>query len=277
MSDQQQDLINHPQHYAKEGITVTYEPIDFCSLFGFVLGNAFKYLFRRKRKGTELQDLQKAAFYLNRAMTDKKHTKKILRTLAKQDLPIIKDFSLQKDFLKNFTVDFDGIRRVLRFTYSELAEIARQGVRMGNAIDTLDREELIKAYLIYKIPRYMAEQLADEEIQHRELFARGHKEIVSDIDQEAVEVNKAIREKKALNQAQIDYKKRAYANAPKKGRQFNHAKSVVDPHGTSFKTTSAMCQAWGVLLPTYCNRLAKGWTMLEALQGKDPVKADKAA
>ncbi len=268
-------MVNHPSHYEAEGITVKYEPIDFCCHFGFVLGNAFKYLFRRKHKGSELQDLQKAQFYLTRAMADKKQTKKILRTAQKENQGIIDKFIQEKDFLKAFTLDFSGLRVVLGFIRTEIARIATREVRMANNGNKLDREELIKAYLVYRIPRYVAEDLADEELAHRALFARGHKEILSDIDKEAVEVNKAIREKKKLNAAQIAYKKRSYAKAHKTGRQYNHAKSVTDPHGTSYKTTSEMCKAWGVLLPTYCNRMAKGWTMLEALKGrtkKEPKK-----
>ena len=132
----------------------------------------------------------------------------------------------------------------------------------------LDREELVKQYLIYGIPKWMAEECADEEIAHRRLFSANSKKIVKKIDKDAVAYNRRIRERNQLNKAQIAFKKRYFASLPKSGRQYNHAKPVIDPHGTAYKTTSEMCLAWGVLLTTYCKRKAKGWTMVEALSGK---------
>ena len=59
------DNINHPSHYA-EGRK--YEPIDVIEdwKLGFCLGNTVKYISRAGRKGDALEDLKKAAFYLNR-------------------------------------------------------------------------------------------------------------------------------------------------------------------------------------------------------------------
>lgn len=55
------DAVN-PSHY--HGTTVD----DFIEEFklGFRLGNAIKYIARHQEKGTPLQDLEKAAWYLNR-------------------------------------------------------------------------------------------------------------------------------------------------------------------------------------------------------------------
>jgi hypothetical protein len=60
------DLINHPPHYTKfpvEVIEIT-EQLDFCR------GNAVKYLCRAglKDMATELEDLRKAQWYVNRAI-----------------------------------------------------------------------------------------------------------------------------------------------------------------------------------------------------------------
>lgn len=57
------DAVNHPQHYAFGAIEVI-DAIDAWGL-GFSLGNAVKYIARAKHKGTELQDLQKARWYLD--------------------------------------------------------------------------------------------------------------------------------------------------------------------------------------------------------------------
>lgn len=57
------DPINHPSHYnfgKIEVITV----IDDWQL-DFSLGNAVKYIARARHKGSELEDLKKAAWYLN--------------------------------------------------------------------------------------------------------------------------------------------------------------------------------------------------------------------
>jgi hypothetical protein len=60
------DAVNHPEHYNQEGI----ECIDVVEAFGFNLGNAIKYVWRRNKKGNPLQDLEKATWYLNRAERD---------------------------------------------------------------------------------------------------------------------------------------------------------------------------------------------------------------
>lgn len=64
------DLINKPEHYNQVGfecidvMEAIFENDDF--FYGFLLGNAFKYIWRHKSKnGTE--DLEKAEWYLNRA------------------------------------------------------------------------------------------------------------------------------------------------------------------------------------------------------------------
>jgi hypothetical protein len=59
------DKINHPGHYAAGR---KYEPIDVIEDWelGFNLGNAVKYLSRAGRKENALEDLKKAAWYIDR-------------------------------------------------------------------------------------------------------------------------------------------------------------------------------------------------------------------
>lgn len=59
-----EDVVNHPSHYTQGKIEV----IDFIEdqKLGFHEANAVKYIARAKHKGNELQDLKKAAWYLNR-------------------------------------------------------------------------------------------------------------------------------------------------------------------------------------------------------------------
>ena len=58
------DVVNHPSHYTQmpRGI----EAIDVTENFNFNLGNALKYIIRADHKGKPLEDLQKAAWYVNR-------------------------------------------------------------------------------------------------------------------------------------------------------------------------------------------------------------------
>ena len=61
------ETVNHPAHY---GGDVTHETIKCLDAWGLesdaLLWNAVKYISRAGRKGSRLEDLQKAAFYLNR-------------------------------------------------------------------------------------------------------------------------------------------------------------------------------------------------------------------
>lgn len=60
------DIINHPSHYTDGKIEV----IDFIEekQLNFHRGNAIKYIARagKKKKETEIEDLEKAVWYINR-------------------------------------------------------------------------------------------------------------------------------------------------------------------------------------------------------------------
>lgn len=58
------EWVNHPKHYNIGNIEVI-DAIEDWDL-SFNLGNAVKYIARAKHKGNQLQDLEKAAWYLNR-------------------------------------------------------------------------------------------------------------------------------------------------------------------------------------------------------------------
>lgn len=60
-----QEKVNHPAHY---GGDTTYEAIKVIEAWGlgFCLGNAVKYICRSGKKGDALEDLKKAAWYLQR-------------------------------------------------------------------------------------------------------------------------------------------------------------------------------------------------------------------
>ncbi|MEZ6852078.1 DUF3310 domain-containing protein [Halodesulfovibrio aestuarii] len=59
-----QDLVNYPPHYTQHPSGV--EQIELSEHMTFNVGNAFKYLHRAALKGNEQQDLEKAAWYIER-------------------------------------------------------------------------------------------------------------------------------------------------------------------------------------------------------------------
>ena len=71
------DNVNHPSHY--ESVVKGVECIDVTENFNFNRGNAIKYIWRagHKDKSKEIEDLRKAAWYIQR---------EILR-LKKEKLP----------------------------------------------------------------------------------------------------------------------------------------------------------------------------------------------
>ena len=57
------DMVNHPPHYrSPSGI----ECIDVVEVLSFNVGNAIKYLWRHGDKGSPIQDLEKARWYVDR-------------------------------------------------------------------------------------------------------------------------------------------------------------------------------------------------------------------
>lgn len=60
------EAVNHPVHYG--GKHNTYEAVKVIEAWGlnFNLGNTAKYISRAGKKGDKLEDLKKAAWYLNR-------------------------------------------------------------------------------------------------------------------------------------------------------------------------------------------------------------------
>lgn len=62
------DAIEHPSHYNIGNIEVIDAIEDWNFGFGFNRGNAIKYIVRagRKNKDTEIKDLKKALWYINR-------------------------------------------------------------------------------------------------------------------------------------------------------------------------------------------------------------------
>lgn len=58
------DNVNHPKHYTSHPSGI--ECIEVTQYFNFCLGNAIKYIWRADSKNNDLEDLRKAAWYVNR-------------------------------------------------------------------------------------------------------------------------------------------------------------------------------------------------------------------
>jgi hypothetical protein len=63
------ETVNHPAHYNVGGIEVI-DAIESWGL-GFHEGNVVKYVARARYKANEVEDLKKAAWYLNRIIEQK--------------------------------------------------------------------------------------------------------------------------------------------------------------------------------------------------------------
>lgn len=65
------DMVNRPPHYTKGRIEV----IDFIldQDFGYLAGQVIKYVSRYRHKGSAVEDLQKAEWYLKRLIAEERH------------------------------------------------------------------------------------------------------------------------------------------------------------------------------------------------------------
>lgn len=65
----EEDVVNHPSHYASGGIEcidAIQESMSEIAFKGYLKGNVQKYLWRYEMKGKPVEDLKKAQWYLNR-------------------------------------------------------------------------------------------------------------------------------------------------------------------------------------------------------------------
>ena len=72
MDEDDNDLVIHPTHYG--GKDNPYEAIKVIEAWkvGFNLGNTLKYISRAGKKDNIIQDLEKALFYLDREIQNRK-------------------------------------------------------------------------------------------------------------------------------------------------------------------------------------------------------------
>jgi hypothetical protein len=69
--DEEQDVVNNPEHYNTgniECIDAIEESMSSVAFKGYLKGNCMKYLWRYDYKGKQVEDLQKAQWYLARLL-----------------------------------------------------------------------------------------------------------------------------------------------------------------------------------------------------------------
>ncbi len=67
--EEKEDVVNNPTHYNTgeiECIDAIKESMSSVAFKGYLKGNCMKYLWRYDYKGKQVQDLQKAGWYLNK-------------------------------------------------------------------------------------------------------------------------------------------------------------------------------------------------------------------
>lgn len=70
------DPIHSPPHYT--GLPSGVECIDVTEHFNFNRGNAIKYIWRAGRKSNEIEDLEKAAWYIRREVERLKRSSELV-------------------------------------------------------------------------------------------------------------------------------------------------------------------------------------------------------
>lgn len=68
------DPVNHSEHYMRHPSGI--ECIEIAEGFGFNIGNVIKYCWRADFKSNDLEDLEKARWYLSREISRRKRKPK---------------------------------------------------------------------------------------------------------------------------------------------------------------------------------------------------------
>jgi len=76
--------VDHPKHYNSHPSGI--ECIDITRHMSFNIGNVIKYCFRADEKGAPIEDLEKAAWYLNDEIQKRKreHRDKVIKKIKKE-------------------------------------------------------------------------------------------------------------------------------------------------------------------------------------------------
>lgn len=76
------DSVNHPRHYTSHPSGI--ECIQVTEHMGFCVGNAVKYLWRAGQKGSTIEDLKKARWYIDREIARIENAAPVQSTVDRQ-------------------------------------------------------------------------------------------------------------------------------------------------------------------------------------------------
>lgn len=119
------NIISKPKHYNIHPSKV--EQIEISEAMTFCIGNAFKYVFRSEHKGTTIQDLKKAIWYLE-------HHLKLLaiteENFAERDKKIKKIIRHEKNHVKKeifntlyYQQDETGTKYAIKLIEQEIRQL----------------------------------------------------------------------------------------------------------------------------------------------------------
>lgn len=135
------EMVNHPEHYNREGLEVIrlidHFYLDFC------LGNAVKYILRAgKKDDSYIQDLKKARWYVNHHMNELTMSRRTSMIYERPTMPLAERYGL----VQRFAVAFD-IPEHCVFALESIVSAHNGGnapkdilIELQDAIDRLDRE-----------------------------------------------------------------------------------------------------------------------------------------
>jgi hypothetical protein len=112
------DNVNHPKHYTQvEG----HECIDFSRHMTFVLGNAFKYLWRARNKNG-IEDLKKARWYLNDCISNPNYSTCFQSKVMDAWIELVSRFKI--DPSKELPATIHGVIQEIEFPWNVMHVIA---------------------------------------------------------------------------------------------------------------------------------------------------------
>lgn len=99
MSENNKEMVNHPDHYKGK----KFEVIDIIEDYNlnFCLGNAIKYILRAGKKGNKSEDLKKAIWYIEREIKNAETKENSLGNLYDNEKSFTKCMSCGKIFIAN--------------------------------------------------------------------------------------------------------------------------------------------------------------------------------
>lgn len=106
-----EDLVNHPKHYAAN--RVEFEPVDLTERLPHPLASAVEYILRAPFKGSELLDLKKAVWWLQRYQTGRHAEDPMIDKVAAAYLHV---YAMRNPYIAELYPDDDRIESDALFT-----------------------------------------------------------------------------------------------------------------------------------------------------------------